>query len=280
MKNNKWAKKLKSALKKALSTVTIPFRYSNILDRKPLIPFNMALPDLQTGDIFLARGKAPISRFIETLSRCNWSHVGIIVLPQDIGIEVEGNPPHLWESTTHDDVKHLLSKGEEVKGPMLVDLAKRMDSSIKSKDYEVFGIRYIQRKLTEDQKDLLADFIKRVHEADTTFPEISDMVKDVLKHRAMLRAVPVAETYYCSQLAAATYQSIKLLPLTPEPKSYIPRDYSAKGYAPFLGRLTFGPEIFLGAPEKADTQYEYQRDENSETERYVRVDKNAPRVAM
>lgn len=41
---------------------------------------------LKTGDLVLMHGIHYSSRCIEALEGSNWSHVGIIVLPEDIGL--------------------------------------------------------------------------------------------------------------------------------------------------------------------------------------------------
>lgn len=241
--------KLPLWVQRIIKLVTLPFRYTNIIHRKPTIPFMDAMAQLKTGDIFLARGRAGISRLIEFVSESNWSHVGIIVRPSDINIQVEGDPPHLWESTVHMDVPDLINKKAK-RGPMLVDLAKRIEGNLKSGDYRIFGIRYLSVERTPEMLKKLEQFILAKHIDPTDFPEYSDMIIDVLRHRYLAAAPPKKpETFYCSQLASATYQSVGLMPLKPIPKSYLPRDFSAKGYAPFLNRTTLGPEVYLGAPQ-------------------------------
>ena len=234
--------------KSLANMVTIPIRYSGILQRAPTIPYTEAIPHLQTGDIFLARGRAPISRFIETLSGSKWSHVGIIVFPKDIGIAVSDDRPFLWESTTHDDVIDIF-KGEFLHGPMLVDLGERMRLNLEAKQYRVFAVRYMNRTLDDSELAELRRFVEEIHANPTRFPKFGDMILDVYKHR--LKTVGLDETYYCSQLAAATFQRMKIMPEQPSHKSYIPRDFSGIGFAPFSRRTVFGPEVLLGEPSEA-----------------------------
>lgn len=239
-------------LKQLWALLLLPFRMSALLNRKPALPFMDAMEHVKTGDIFLARGRANISRFIEFVTGSYWSHVGIIIRPSDLGIVIEGDPPHLWESTTHGDVPDFYSKKGK-RGAMLVDLAKRIESNLKSGDYKVFGFRYMNMERTPELLRAYKDFIVKTHGQTTDFPEYQGMIIDLIRHR-LLGAAPDVKTYYCSELAATTMQAVGLMPLHPDPKSYLPRDFSARGYAPFLKRATLGPEVYIGAPHQ-DERY-------------------------
>jgi len=249
-------------LKQLWALLLLPFRISALLNRKPTLPFMDAMGQVKTGDIFLARGRANISRFIEFMTGSFWSHVGIIIRPSDLGVKIDGDPPLLWESTTHDDVPDFYTKKGK-RGAMLVDLASRIESNLKSGDYKVFGFRYMGVERTPELMEAYKDFIVKTHAQSTDFPEYKDMIIDLIRNR-LLGAAPEVKTYYCSELAATTMQSVGLMPLYPVPKSYLPRDFSARGYAPFLKRATLGPEVYIGAPHQ--------------DERYVLL-QSAPRMA-
>ena len=55
-------------LQQLWNLLLLPFRISAILNRKPKIPFMDAMDQVKTGDIFLARGRANISRVIEFMT--------------------------------------------------------------------------------------------------------------------------------------------------------------------------------------------------------------------
>lgn len=259
-------------IKQFFLLILLPFRISNILNRKPKIPFMDAMDQVQTGDIFLARGRRSISRFIEFVTGSRWSHVGIIIRPSDIGIELEGDPPHLWESTTHKDVPDFYHK-EGKTGAMLVDLGKRIESNLKDGDYKVFGFRYLNVERSKELLTAYRHFIETTAAETTEFPEYKDMILDVIKNRLMMGAE--AKTYYCSELAATTMQSVGLMPLHPVPKSYLPRDFSARGYAPFLKRATLGPEVYIGAPHE-DERFIAQQNSLAQANKNLQEKKDTP----
>lgn len=226
--------------------------------RTPKIPFMDIMPELQTGDIFLARGEALISMAIEQVTRCDWSHVGIIVKPSDLGMNMAGDPPHLWESTRQLDNKGDLNKlpdlltGKVKDGPMLVDLARRIDENLKSRHYRIFAIRYMNMNRTPEFRAALKQFLTDPQVQQAGFPDNAHMIRDFIRHR--LLGAPVEKNFFCSQLAATTYHAVGLMPDQPDPKSYVPKDFSRQGYAPFLKRATLGPEVYIGPPSK-DPRY-------------------------
>lgn len=107
-------------------------------------------PHLRTGDIYLAAGVRKISRIIEWASgllagrgKDHWSHVGMVVIPAEIGLEVaRPDQPHLWESTIDLGVPDAV-RGDFLPGPMVVPLVDRLrDASAEDEPhYEGFGIR-------------------------------------------------------------------------------------------------------------------------------------------
>src|SRR5262245_15004228 len=99
--------------------------------RQPVMPYSQLEGSLQTGDLFLARGVRKVSRFVEIVTSSAWSHAGIIVRGSDVGIEVSGDPPLLWESTYDTSVECVVSGknrpgGAPGTGPMLVPLRRRL----------------------------------------------------------------------------------------------------------------------------------------------------------
>ena len=214
--------------------------------RKPKMTYADIEGELRTGDIFLARGLRYISRFIETMSGSNWSHSGMVIRPSDINMDYPNNEPLLWESTNDDSVRDLLTRKFKT-GPMLVPLRERIREDARSGYYKVFGIRYLQVERTQDMFERPREVVHDPSVQSAEFPRYLSMVWQVVKERFFggVQAAPKT-TYVCSELLSHTLQRMELMPLTPVAKSYIPRDYSAKGYAPFRRRATLGPEVYLG----------------------------------
>jgi hypothetical protein len=171
----------------------------------------------------------------------------MVIRPSDIGMDHPDNAPLLWESTNDTSVPDILT-GKPKTGPMLVPLRERIKEDAKSGYYKVFGIRYLQVERTQKMFDGLKCVVYYPAVQSAVFPSYWSMVSQTVKERffgAIQEDAPKA-TYVCSQLLTYTLQSMGLMPSTPVAESYVPKDYSAKGYAPFKQRATLGPEVYLG----------------------------------
>lgn len=214
------------------------------MSRRPTIPFRDAITDLKTGDLIFGRGLFWTSRLIELFTGGTWSHVGMVVRPQDLDPNAESNAPLLWEATSvkGDDVDG--EKGRT--GAMLVLLEPRIEEYFGSGSYKLMGLRCLHGQRNEHFYEGLRRFIvdeTRVRKAD--YPEEWDILKDFFEHR-YLRTIEQG-TFFCSELIAATYAEAGVMASTPDPQSYSPRDFSERGYLPILRRYRLGQERWLSA---------------------------------
>jgi len=219
--------------------------------RQPVMPYTQIEASLQTGDLFLARGLRKMSRFIEIVTSSSWSHAGLIVRGSDVGIDVKGDPPLLWESTYETSVECVLTGKNRAgtparTGPMLVPLAQRLELDVAQRYYDIFAIRHLYMERSGRR---LAALRQVLHDADTQnaiFPSKLRVVWEVVKERFFEPADAAPEqAFYCSHLVSHTLQRIGLLPRLPVPESYFPADFSQHGYVPWLDRAFPGPEIYI-----------------------------------
>ena len=63
---------------------------------------------LHTGDLILFHGQLPASRMTEFLQGTIWSHVGMVIRPEDIGLEYDSLL--LWESNTLTNIEDAKMK--------------------------------------------------------------------------------------------------------------------------------------------------------------------------
>jgi hypothetical protein len=216
--------------------------------RKPKMAYADIEDELRTGDIFLARGLRRISRLIEAMCGSKWSHSGMVIRPSDIDMDYPNDEPLLWESTDDDNIPDILT-GKPKTGPMLVPLRERIRTDVDTGYYKVFGIRYLQVERTPDMLARLHEVVFDPAVQRARFPTYRSMISETLKERffgAKQDDGAPKEEYVCAQLLTYTLQSMGLMPLTPVARSYVPKDYSDAGYAPFRHRATLGPEIYLG----------------------------------
>ena len=216
--------------------------------RRPTVRIDEIRDSLRTGDIYLGRGTASISRAIEFVTDSPWSHVGMIVMPADIGrSDLPAERPLLWEANVFDEAVPDYNREGDAQpkdGPMLVDLQTRVEDNVLTGHYEAMAVRYLRGRISEAAIAALRGYLARKDIRDAVFANFLDMIWHFIRERLFAQLPPV-RTYYCSHLVTETYQTMGIVSDTLGPRSYLPRDYCTKGYAPFLHRLEPGREVYL-----------------------------------
>ncbi|MBN2165108.1 MAG: hypothetical protein JW717_02410 [Marinilabiliaceae bacterium] len=196
---------------------------------------------LKTGDLILMHGIHFSSKCIETLENCEWSHVGIVVLAEDIGLDVGDDNILFWESDTQTPVSDVI-KGEPKAGPMLVKLSERLKYNFTHGEDSKCAIRH----LYFERDDLFYEDFKRVIPAihNSTFPDTYHEFLNPAKGRVLHEKTNL-DTMFCSELAAYTYINLGLLTDINPVNSYMPIDFSEKLTVGLLKRSWLGNEINL-----------------------------------
>ncbi|QAA32137.1 hypothetical protein [Clostridium manihotivorum] len=203
--------------------------------------YNEIKNELRTGDLILFHGMLISSEINELLTGSHWSHVGMVVRPEDLGIK-STDKLLLWESNTLVNLEDVELNKTKI-GPMLVDLEQRLITDLKDKKDNIFQIRYNTCDITEDMILKLKAFIEKVHL--DTFPKTEfDLKKEVFEGRILGKAVDNGD-YFCSKLISDTYIHMGILSEKYPPNSYEPKDFSNAGSLPFIkrGQLVDGPQI-------------------------------------
>lgn len=196
---------------------------------------------LSTGDLILFHGKQETSVLIELLEWSYWSHVGMVIIPKDIGLE--GDYPLIWESTSSGDgIIDVLINKEKENGPMLIPLKERIKVDLEN-DYDThFKVRYFNRKLNESELINLKDFILKVH--NDRFPTTTEMLKIYLEGKEKNKKAP-DDIYFCSQLVADTLIHMELLSGRYVPNGYCPADFDEGKNLPILKRISFSNGAYI-----------------------------------
>lgn len=208
------------------------------------VKYSEVKDSLKTGDLILFHGRLKIGEFIEAVEGCEWSHVGMVIKSEDIGISAS-DKLLLWESNDLTNLKdEVLNKSKT--GPMLVDLYERMLTDIKENYDNMFKIRYLKyndKVNVKEMLDNLKSFIFSVH--TDNFPKSEfKMIEDFLEGRILNKNFNPKE-FFCSELIAATYMKMGILPENLSPNSYEPIDFSGKGKLQLISgvELVDGPLI-------------------------------------
>ncbi|MCU0392899.1 MAG: hypothetical protein MUE81_17455 [Thermoflexibacter sp.] len=211
------------------------------------LTYDQLAPSLRTGDIVLQHGLDEVSQTIQLLTGSTWSHVSIVVLSKDLGIDDPAHPILLWESTPMIEVvDETIHKPKA--GPTLVDMKARLLENIAMKHDGAFAVRHFYYNFEASDLEILKDYIATVH--DDTFPTNLALIADWVKGRLLnIGADPAAKTYFCSELISETFMVLGLLPTMHPDNYYDPADFSSKVNLPWLKRAYLGNEILFTVNE-------------------------------
>lgn len=217
-----------------------------MLINKQRTSYNEIKNHLKTGDIILMHGLHASSRIIQLVEGCPWSHVAIVVLAQDIGLDVGENNILLWESDTETDVKDVIL-GKSKSGPMLVKLSERLKYNFTHGEDSRCALRYLHVERDLSMYEKLKKVIPEMHPA--TFPDTYHEMLNPALGRVFNEKTDLS-TMFCSELAAYTYIKMGLLTSIHPVNSYFPLDFSEKLSVGLLKRAWLNEEIELNIDTK------------------------------
>lgn len=199
------------------------------------IAYNDVKDSLKTGDLILFHGIQTTSKLIELIEWSYWSHVGMVVLPKDIGMTVE--EPLFWESTASGDglTDYLTGKPKE-NGPMLVSLHDRIQVDVNQSYDTHFLVKYLNRSLKQPELEQLKEFIYKVH--DRGFPTAENVLKYYIDGRSFNKPAPDTEVF-CSELTAETFMAMGFISTEYVPNGYCPDDFNKGDNMPSLQPFHF-----------------------------------------
>lgn len=199
------------------------------------IAYSEVKDSLCTGDLVLFHGKQRSSILIELLEWSYWSHVGIVILPKDIGLA--GDEPLFWESTSSGDgIIDVILGQVKSSGPMLVPLKERISVDLNEDFDNHFKVIYLNAHPSQAALNSLEAFIHEAH--SSVFPEIKDMMKYYLEGRAKNIEAP-SGYYFCSQLASQTYMRMGILSKKYVDNGYCPADFLQEDPLPLTAKINF-----------------------------------------
>jgi len=212
-----------------------------MLIKKQTTSFEEIKSDLKTGDIVLMHGLQSSSRVIQIVEGSPWSHVALIVLAEDLGIDNGNDNVLLWESDSESPVEDVIIKKAK-SGPMLVSLSERLKYNFTHKEHSRLAIRHLHVDRKQEMFDNLKSIIPEVH--DAIFPDVYHEMLNPAKGRIFNEKTSL-DTIFCSELVALTYIRMGLLTSLHPVNSYFPLDFSEKLSMGLLKRAWLDDEILL-----------------------------------
>lgn len=189
----------------------------------------------RTGDVWLFRGSTAADRAIQTFTNSPVNHVGMAVVVDDL-------PPLLWHAELGRSLPDMWT-GERQRGVQLHDLhdaVRIWQTKYKSQAW----LRQLSLEVTAKMEDAVMKTIARLD--GKPFPTTRGIAQGWLSGR--VRHHTSAETIYCAELVAATYQAMGLLPGGRPLNWYDPgRFWSGDRLGLELG-ATLGTEIAVDPP--------------------------------
>ncbi len=212
--------------------------------------FDTISASLKTGDIFLAHGDSTISHLIEDLTWSEWSHCGMVVMAEDIGLT--GLPTNilLWESTASTELPDIVTGNNKKDqkhpgGTFLVGLRDRIKDDIKINEIPL-AIRHLKIDRTPEMLQALKETTEKVR--DAYFPGGEQFVHDFWNGRKKNKKPDSYKHFFCSELVAYTLMQMGLL----SKKAHVPTYYEPKSYStenkkgiPLLQKAWLEPEICI-----------------------------------
>ena len=187
----------------------------------------------RTGDVWLFRGSTPADRAIRTLTNSPVNHVGMAVVLEDL-------PPLLWHAELGRSLPDMWT-GQRRRGVQLHDLKDAV--TLWNERYHARAwLRQLHLDVTKEMEDEVLRTIARLD--GKPFPTTRGLAQGWLTGR--LRYHRSAETIYCAELVAVTYQAMGLLPGQRPQNWYDPGKFWSGDRLEFLRGASLGDEIAVG----------------------------------
>lgn len=185
-----------------------------------MIPLEHLLATAPTGSLHFHQGSNAESCGIAVAEASRWSHVALIVRPEDIGRDATGGP-WVWEATALSNLPDAL-RGTHATGTQIVDLGARVRTDFASGHTARQAVRfYGGPPLGADGARVLLDEVER--SSGIPFPGLIGLADGYLRHLAG-RSTPTDETV-CTDLVAATLQRLGWLSDVRPPNAYSIHDF-------------------------------------------------------
>lgn len=187
----------------------------------------------RTGDVWLFRGSTAADRAIQAVTNSPVNHVGMAVVLDDM-------PPLLWHAELGRSLPDMWT-GQRQRGVQLHDLKDAV--TLWNERYHARAwLRQMSVEVTRAMEDEVLRTIARLD--GKPFPTTRGLAQGWLTGR--LRYHRSAETIYCAELVAVTYQAMGLLAAERPQNWYDPGKFWSGDRLELLQGARLGEEIAVG----------------------------------
>src|SRR4051812_30721189 len=193
----------------------------------------------RTGDVWVFRGRSAADRAIQVLSNAPVNHVGMTVVVDDL-------PPLMWHAELGRSLPDMWT-GNHQRGVQLHVLRDAV--AVWGQKYgQQAWLRQLEPDVTRDMEDAVLRTIARLD--GTPFPSTARLAGKWLSGRVPRRqhSEAAAETAYCAEVLASTYQSMGLLPPKMRPNAFDPGSFWSGDDLVLDHGYSLGGEITVSIP--------------------------------
>jgi hypothetical protein len=202
------------------------------------IPYDEAVGDAATGDVWLFRGRRMADRAIRTFTNAPVNHVAMVVALDDL-------PPLLWHTELGQALEDVWT-GTHHRGAQL----NRLDEAYRvwtGKYEQQAWVRQFHGEITRPMEDELLRVIEQYHAKP--FPRTARLAKRWLEGR--VRREATGEAVYCAQLLAITFRHMGLLDRRRPANWYDPGSFWSGDRLELANGASLGGELAVEPPPPA-----------------------------
>jgi hypothetical protein len=209
-------------------------------DHTQVVSLDEAAAVARTGDVWLFRGSSGADRVIRTFTNAPVNHVGMAVVLEDL-------PPLMWHAELGQSLPDLWA-GKHQRGVQLHDLRDAVLTWCHKYGQQAW-FRQLHGPLTGQTEDAVLQTVARLD--GTPFPSTAQLAGGWLRARmprAQHRAS--AETAFCADVLARTYQAMGVLGPERPPAFYDPGSFWSGDDLRLQPGWELGPEVAVELPPR------------------------------
>jgi hypothetical protein len=206
-----------------------------------VVALDEAVDLTRTGDVWLFRGRSGADRVIRTLTNAPVNHVGMAVVLDDL-------PPLMWHAELGQSLPDLWT-GKHHRGVQLHDLRDAVLTWSHRYGQDAW-LRQLAGPVDRDVEDAVLQTIARLD--GTPFPSTAQLAGGWLRARLPGRTSTSAETAFCADVLARTYQAMGVLGSERPPAFYDPGSFWSGDDLELAPGWVLGPEVSVDVPEPGE----------------------------
>jgi hypothetical protein len=203
------------------------------VSKQATIPYDEAVDDAQTGDVWLFRGHSAADKAIRTFTNSPVNHVGMVVAIDDL-------PPLMWHTEMGQSNEDVWTASHH-RGAQLNRLGDVYRAWTGPRYRQQAFVRQLRGEVSKEMEDELLRVIEMYN--GRPFPKVARLARWWVKGR--FRKEATGEGVYCAQLLAITFRRMGLLDPKKPANWYDPGKFWSGDHLELEGGATLGGELHV-----------------------------------